>query len=97
MVPKSHAMRFEWDLEKARRNLSKHGLSFQEAATAFGDPLSLTIYDPDRSVDEDRFVLVGQTEAGRLIVVAHTDRAGRVRIISARVATKRERRTYENG
>ena len=57
-------MRFEWDPEKARRNVAKHGVSFEEAATAFGDPLSLTIFDPDHSEEEDRFILLGQTYAG---------------------------------
>jgi uncharacterized DUF497 family protein len=90
-------VRFEWDPEKARRNLSRHGISFEEAASAFADPLSLTIYDPDHSDDEDRFILVGVTRAGRLVVVAHTDRRSLVRIISARIATRRERTTYESG
>lgn len=89
-------IRFEWDPNKARRNLAKHGVSFGDAATAFGDPLSLTIFDPDHSDDEDRFILLGLTSAGRLVVVAHVERgAGVVRIISARLATRRERRTYE--
>lgn len=90
-------IRFEWDPDKAKRNLAKHGVSFEDAATAFGDPLSLTIFDPDHSDDEDRFILVGSTGGGHLVVVAHVDRAGVVRIISARIATKRERRTYESG
>jgi uncharacterized protein len=90
-------MRFEWDPDKARRNLAKHGLSFEEAASAFGDPLSLTISDPDHSEDEDRFLLLGLLGSGRLAVVVHLERAGAVRIISARLATRRERRTYENG
>ncbi len=90
-------MRFEWDPEKAQRNLAKHGVSFEEAATAFGDALSVTIFDPDHSEDEDRFILLGQTYAGRLVVVVHTDRRQTVRIISARLATKRERRDYERG
>jgi uncharacterized DUF497 family protein len=87
-------MRFEWDPEKARRNLAKHGVSFEDAATAFGDPLSITRFDPDHSDDEDRFLLLGATHIGQLVVVAHTDRGDRVRIISARMATRRERRTY---
>jgi len=90
-------MRFEWDRDKAKRNLSKHGVSFEDAATAFGDPLSLTIFDPDHSDDEDRFILMGSTGAGLLVVVAHVERGGVVRIISARLASKRERRTYETG
>ncbi|MFL5453717.1 MAG: BrnT family toxin [Myxococcales bacterium] len=91
------AMRFEWDPNKAKRNRAKHGVSFEDAATAFGDPLSLTIFDPDHSEHEDRFILVGSTSGGRLVVVAHTERRGVVRIVSARVATKQERRTYESG
>jgi uncharacterized DUF497 family protein len=87
-------MRFEWDAEKARMNLSKHGVSFEEAATAFGDPLSMTQFDPAHSDGEDRFVLLGATYGGRLVVVSHTDRSATIRIISARVATRRERRIY---
>ena len=87
-------MRFEWDPEKARLNITKHGVSFEEAATAFADPLSITRFDPDHSEDEDRYLLLGATHAGRLVVVAHTDRRDKVRIISARLATRRERRTY---
>jgi uncharacterized DUF497 family protein len=90
-------MRFEWDPEKARRNVAKHGVSFEEAATAFGDPRSITIFDPDHSEEEGRFILLGQIYAGRLVVVVHTDRGENVRIISARLATRRERRAYENG
>ncbi len=88
-------MRFEWDPEKARRNVAKHGVSFEEAATAFGDPLSLTILDPDHAEEEDRFILLGQTYAGRLVVVVHTDRGENIRVISARL-TRRERKAYEN-
>ncbi len=90
-------MRFGWDPEKARLNLAKHGVSFEEAATAFTDPLSLTTFDPDHSDEEDRFVLVGASRKGRLLVVVHTDRGEFVRIISARIATKRERRQYASG
>lgn len=90
-------MNFEWDPEKAQRNIAKHGLSFEEAATAFGDPLSITRFDPDHSEDEDRFLLLGASHAGRLVVVSHTHRGGRVRVISARLASKRERRTYASG
>ena len=89
-------MKFEWDLEKARLNRAKHDVSFEEAATAFGDPLSVTISDPDHADEEDRFILLGQTHAGRLVVVVLTDRGDKVRIISARLATRRERRAYEN-
>ncbi|MBC8132219.1 MAG: BrnT family toxin [Deltaproteobacteria bacterium] len=87
-------MRFKWDPEKARNNLVKHGVSFEEAATAFGDPLAFTRFDPDHSDEEDRFLLLGATSEARLVVVSHTNRADDIRIISARVATRRERRTY---
>lgn len=89
------SVEFEWDSEKADSNLKKHGVSFDEAATAFADPLSLTIPDPDHSSEEDRFVLMGETYDRRLIVVVFTERGERFRIISARLATRRERRSYE--
>jgi uncharacterized DUF497 family protein len=88
-------MNFEWDRAKSAANQEKHGVSFEEAATAFGDPLSITILDPDSSEDEDRFILIGQAFSGRLLVVVHTDRGESTRLISARPATRRERRTYE--
>jgi uncharacterized DUF497 family protein len=88
-------MDFEWDDQKAARNLAKHGVSFYEAATVFGDPLAMTYYDPDHSQDEDRFLTFGHSDAGQLLVVSHTDRDDRVRIISARRATRRERKAYE--
>jgi hypothetical protein len=90
-------MEFEWDDIKAARNFEKHGVSFDEAATVFGDPLALTYYDPDHSHDEDRFLTFGHSERGELILVSHTDRADRIRIISARRATRRERKAYEEG
>jgi uncharacterized protein len=86
---------FEWDAEKAASNEEKHGLSFEEASTAFGDPLSITIDDPDHSEDEERQLLLGMTHTGRLVVVVHTDRDDAIRLISARLATPRERRSYE--
>ena len=67
------ALTFEWDQKKASSNLRKHGVSFKEAATAFGDPLSLTIPDPDHSIGEDRFVLIGESQKERLLAVAHTE------------------------
>ena len=88
-------MHFEWDPEKARANLEKHGVSFEEAMRAFLDPHSITILDPDHSESEDRFALMGRSPAGRLLVVVHTDRGDAIRLISARRATRRERRTYE--
>jgi len=86
---------FEWDPQKAASNVRKHRVSFEEAATAFGDPLSVTIGDPDHSEDEQRFLLLGMSHAGRLLVVAHAERDETVRIISARLANGHERQTYE--
>ena len=88
---------FEWDEEKGRRNLRKHGVSFEEAATVFGDSLSLTIEDPGHSMEEERFITIGLSLRHRILVVVHTDRGDSVRIISARVATRRERKGYEEG
>ena len=90
-------MRFEWDLKKTANNLRKHGISFKEAATVFGDPLSMTFEDPDHSINEERFVTIGESRQRRILVVAHTDRRGVIRIISARKATPRERKFYEEG
>ncbi len=90
-------MRFEWDPEKARRNLAKHGVSFDDASSAFADPLSLTIDDPDHSQGEHRLLLLGETYSGKLVVVAHLADDETVRIISARLAERHERRTYEEG
>ncbi len=90
-------LKFEWDRRKAASNLKKHGVSFKEAATAFGDPLSLTIHDPDHSGDEDRFLLLGATQNQKLVVVAHTDRNDTIRIINARLADRGERENYETG
>ncbi len=90
-------MEFEWDSDKAIANVAKHGVSFQEAATVFGDPLAMTYYDPDHSVDEDRFLTFGLSNLGRLLVVSHTDRGERTRIISARAATRKERKQHEEG
>ena len=87
---------FEWDEKKASQNVKKHGLFFEEAATVFGDPFSITIYDPLHSKDEDRYVILGISNKNRLLVVVHTDRNNKIRIISVRKATKRERKQYEN-
>ena len=89
------ALVFEWDPTKARVNLAKHGVAFEEAVTVFGDPLSVTISDPLHSAGEHRFIIVGRSQQGRLLVVAHTMRGDRIRLISARRATGRERRQYE--
>ena len=88
-------MRFAWDKKKAARSLVKHGTSFEEAASVFGDPLSNTFPDQDHSVEEERFVIVGLSDQGRILVVAHTDDGELVRIISAREATHGERNSYE--
>lgn len=88
-------MRFEWDDNKAASNLVKHGVSFEEAATVFGDLLSDTFDDPDHSAEELRFVIIGTSERGRMLVVTHTDDGEAVRIISAREPTRGEREFYE--
>ena len=90
-------MQFEWDPAKASENLAKHGVSFEEAATAFRDPLSVTGADPDHSIDEERFIIFGMSTSGRLLVVAHTGRGDIIRIISARLTTSSERKIYEEG
>jgi len=86
---------FEWDQKKAHHNIKLHGISFDEACTAFRDPLSRTIADPLHSKGEERLVLIGESLKGRLLVVVHTERGDRVRIISARLATNKERLRYE--
>jgi uncharacterized DUF497 family protein len=86
---------FEWDPRKARSNFSKHAVTFEESATIFGDPLSLTIRDREHSQDEERYVTLGIAAGGKLLVVAHSDRGDNIRIISARRANRRERRFYE--
>jgi uncharacterized DUF497 family protein len=87
---------FEWDQGKAHRNREKHGISFIEASTIFGDPLELTISDPDHSEGEYRFVSIGRSRLGNIVVVSYTERAqNRIRLISARRATKREQAYYE--
>jgi uncharacterized DUF497 family protein len=90
-------MDFEWDDAKAESNERKHGVTFTEAMTVFADPLSVTGYDPAHADDEDRFLTMGLSVNGRLLVVSHTDRGDMVRIISARKATRRERKDYEDG
>jgi uncharacterized DUF497 family protein len=86
---------FEWDSAKADENLRKHGVSFEDAATAFADPLSVTVRDPDHSETEHRFALVGRTTLGALVVVIHAERGENIRIISARRATPSEVRSHE--
>jgi uncharacterized DUF497 family protein len=87
---------FEWDLVKASANQERHGVSFVEAATVFFDPLSVTVADPLHSIDEQRFVITGLSYQHRLLVVVHADRGDRIRIISARLATRFERENYES-
>jgi uncharacterized DUF497 family protein len=89
------ALSFEWDPDKADANHRKHGVSFDEAMTVFADPLATTIYDPDHSDDEDRYLSLGMSIVSRLLVVSFTDRGDKIRIISARVASRRERKQYE--
>lgn len=86
---------FEWSPEKAETNLSKHGVSFEEAETVFSDPLSLTVSDPLHSDGEKCFIITGFSDRQRQLVVSHTDRGDKIRIISARFATPGERRKYE--
>jgi uncharacterized DUF497 family protein len=90
-------MEFEWNPDKAVINLRKHNISFQEATTVFDDSLSVAFPDPDHSIGEDRYVIIGMSGLGQLLVVSHTDRGNRTRIISARKATRQERRFYEEG
>ena len=89
------ALNFEWDANKAKSNLGKHGISFEEASTIFGDPRSLTIPDSMHSELENRFITLGTSHRGKLLVVVYTERGDSIRIISARVASRRERRHYE--
>ena len=86
---------FEWDPGKAEANVRKHGVTFDEAATVFGDPLNLLMSDPDHSLDEERYLLLGMSNRRRLLVVAFAQRPPRTRLISARRATRLERRRYE--
>ena len=88
---------FTWDPEKAASNLRDHSVSFEEATTVFGDLLAMNMPDPDHSEGEPRLLLLGQTDSGRLVVVSHVERDETLRIISARVATRHERRAYEEG
>jgi len=85
---------FEWDRAKSRANLRKHGVGFLEAATVFADPLGISIFDPDHSIEEDRWLLLGRSDLGRILVVSYTERPPRTRIISARPATRMERSQY---
>jgi uncharacterized DUF497 family protein len=90
-------MEFEWDEEKAAANLAKHGVSFEEAMTVFDDPLYVDFYDPDHSVDEHRYIIIGESQKRRLLIVSYTERDDVVRLISTREVTRGERETYEEG
>jgi len=89
------SLEFEWDSRKATANRRKHGVTFEEAATVFGDPLAVLFDDKDHSIGERREIMIGHSDAHRFLLVAFTERRGKIRIISARHATKRERRDYE--
>ena len=84
----------EWNTDKAARNVAKHGISFESAVTVFGDPLALTIDDPDHSQDEARFLTLGRSSEGTVLMVSHTGRGDRIRLISARKASRKERKVY---
>lgn len=86
---------FEWDEEKAKANYRKHEVSFEEGSTVLNDPFSFTIDDPDHAADERRYIAIGSSERGRILVVSYTERNRRIRIISCRKATRLERRRYE--
>ena len=90
-------MKFEWDENKAAVNLSKHGISFEEAKTVFDDPLYVDFYDPDHSDEEERYIIVGESQQGNLLIVSYTERADFIRLISARKVTRVEREVYEEG
>lgn len=90
-------MEFEWDRGKATSNLSKHGVSFEEAKTVFDDPLYIDFYDPDHSESEERYLIVGESNQGRLLIVSYTERRDSIRLISAREVTRTEREAYEEG
>ncbi len=90
-------MEFEWDPDKNSGNVKKHGVSFHVASTVFGDPLAITFSDPDHSAGENRFLTFGYSHRNQLLVVVHTERRGKIRIVSARRATPQERKIYEEG
>ena len=88
---------FKWNESKATQNLSKHGVSFDEAKTVFDDPLYVDFYDPDHSHDEHRYIILGESRQGRFLLVSYTERGNIIRLISAREATRMERKVYEEG
>jgi uncharacterized DUF497 family protein len=88
-------MEFEWDEDKAKANLSKHGVSFEEAMTVFDDPLYVDFYDPDHSYDEHRYIIIGESQQRRLLMVSYTETGDAIRLISSREVTPSERKAYE--
>jgi uncharacterized protein len=90
-------MKFDWDKKKAASNLSKHGVSFDEAKTIFDDPLYIDFYDPNHSDEEERYLIIGVSSQGRLLIASYTERDESTRLISARVVTRAEREAYEEG
>ena len=90
-------MQFEWNKNKAVKNLSKHGVTFEEAKTVFDDPLYVDFYDPEHSESEERYLIVGESDRGRLLIVSYTERGDVIRLISAREVTQNEREAYEEG
>ncbi len=88
-------MQFEWNAEKVKANLKKHGVSFDEAKTVFDDPLFVIFAEPDHSFEENRFIIMGESNQNRLLVVSYTERPPKTRLISAREATRPERKKYE--
>ncbi|RPH90117.1 MAG: BrnT family toxin [Microcystis wesenbergii Mw_QC_S_20081001_S30D] len=90
-------MQFEWNKNKAVKNLSKHGVSFEEAKTVFDDPLYVDFYDPEHSESEERYLIVGESDRGRLLIVSYTERGDVIRLITAREVTQNEREAYEEG
>ncbi|MBX3001163.1 MAG: BrnT family toxin [Caldilineaceae bacterium] len=89
--------KFVWDSQKAQANLSKHGIRFEEASIVLADPMRIVLLDEEHSIDEQRFITIGYSQSNKLLLVAHVERAGKTRIISARKATANERRFYEQG
>jgi uncharacterized protein len=90
-------MEFEWDTQKAKSNLSKHNVSFEEAQTVFDDPLYVDFYDPDHAEDEHRYIIIGESSRSRILLVSYTERGDKIRIISARLVTKQELKAYQEG
>ena len=86
---------FEWDEEKAKANLKKHRVGFDDATTVFNDPFSVTIHDPEHSVDEQRYIEIGSSDKGHVLVVVYTERGSNIRIVSCRKAAPSERKFYE--